>query len=84
MELELPEVRAKAHSLNPSKLFLFSPPKTGKTELLASLPNNLLIDLEGGSNYVANAAIFNVKEIARKEDISVLSVLKGIADKIKL
>ena len=31
---------------------LFSKPKIGKTELLAQLPNSLLIDLEDGSDFV--------------------------------
>ena len=40
-------------SRNPRSLLIFSKPKVGKTELLAQLPDSLLLDTEKGSEFVA-------------------------------
>lgn len=37
---------------DPKNLIIYGQPKIGKTSLLATLPNNLIIDLEDGSDYV--------------------------------
>lgn len=49
---KLPMKKVPALSKSPNLLILFSKPKVGKTELLAQLPNSLLIDLEKGSDFV--------------------------------
>ena len=49
---KLPMEKVPALSKSPNLLILFSKPKVGKTELLAQLPNSLLIDLEKGSDFV--------------------------------
>lgn len=68
-EIILPTERRKATDYNPRLIVLFGKPKTGKSSLMASLDNNLIIDLEDGyraldvmSINASNAAdIFNIK-----------------------
>ena len=44
----LPTQRRKATDYNPRLMVLFGKPKSGKSSLMASLDNNLIIDLEDG------------------------------------
>ena len=44
----LPTERRKATDYNPRLMVLFGKPKSGKSSLMASLENNLIIDLEDG------------------------------------
>ena len=55
--LELPIAPAKAKVKNPRFLILFGLPKSGKTTLAARLENNLIIDLEGGSEFMDAMAV---------------------------
>lgn len=48
MSIVLPTERRKAVDYNPRLLVLFGKPKSGKSSLMASLDNNLIIDLEDG------------------------------------
>lgn len=48
----LPTAPIAAVTQNPKNLIIFSKPKVGKTELLAGLPDCLIIDLENGTDYV--------------------------------
>lgn len=50
--IELPKEKVKAQTTNPKKLVIYSPPKAGKTTALSFLPNNLIIDLEGGADFL--------------------------------
>lgn len=50
--IELPKQKIKASHLSPKNLIIFSKPKVGKTELVANLPECLILDLEEGSDYV--------------------------------
>jgi len=52
MEITLPSKKVKAERVNPKRLVIYSKPKTGKTTAFAGLEDNLLIDLENGSDYV--------------------------------
>lgn len=63
--LVLPTTTVKSVVKSPKNLIIFSKPKTGKTTLLSQLPNCLLIDLEGGSDYVDAMKIKanNVREL---------------------
>lgn len=47
-EIELPTERRKAENYNPKLLILFGFPKSGKSSAIASLNENLVIDLEDG------------------------------------
>jgi hypothetical protein len=48
----LPTKVVKAAFTSPKNMIIFSKPKVGKTTLLSQLENCLIIDLEGGSDYV--------------------------------
>lgn len=50
--LILPTNKIPAISTNPKYLVLYGLPKAGKTSALAQLDNNLIIDLEGGSQFI--------------------------------
>jgi len=50
--ITLPTKKVKAERVNPKRLIIYSKPKTGKTTAYAGLDNNLIIDLENGSEYV--------------------------------
>lgn len=53
----LPTKKVQAISENPRYLVLYGLPKSGKTSCLAQLDNNLIIDLEGGTNFIDALAI---------------------------
>ena len=55
--LTLPTKPVPAVSTDPSYLILYGLPKSGKTSCLAQLPNNLIIDLEGGTNFIDALAV---------------------------
>lgn len=52
MTLILPTQRTPASTGNPRTLMLYSNPKCGKTTILAGLDGNLIVDLEGGAEFV--------------------------------
>ena len=80
--VELPSKIAKPSRVNPKRLIIFSQPKTGKTEALSRLENNLILDLEDGSGFVTGLKI-NVLSIAHKEKIKPIAALKAVIDKLK-
>lgn len=53
----LPKEKLKAKVENPRFLILFGKPKSGKTTLASKLDNNLIIDLEGGSEFLEALAV---------------------------
>jgi hypothetical protein len=63
--MELPTSKVKATLTDPGKLIIYSKPKTGKTSLLAELDNNLIIDLENGTQYydALKVSINSVQEL---------------------
>lgn len=48
----LPTEKVKAKVSNPRFLIIFGKPKSGKTTIVSELENNLIIDLEGGSQFL--------------------------------
>lgn len=48
----LPTKRKKATRKDPRVFILYGPPKCGKTTLISTLPNNLILDLEAGTEYL--------------------------------
>lgn len=64
MPIVLPTEKSAALR-SPRHLVIYSPPKTGKTALFAELENSLLLDLEGGSDFVQaiKVNISNYKEL---------------------
>ena len=53
----LPTEKVKAKVENPRFLIIFGKPKAGKTTLASKLDNNLIIDLEGGSEFLEALAV---------------------------
>lgn len=72
MNLDLPKSKVKKELNSPEKLFIYSKPKTGKTEALSLLDNCLILDLEKGSKYID----------AMKIEIDSLEHLKAVLQKI--
>ena len=66
----LPLQKVKALTASPKNLIIYSAPKVGKTELVAGLPNNLILDMEEGSDYV-DALKIKVKTV---QDIKTVGV----------
>jgi hypothetical protein len=50
--LELPSKPTPPSTVDPKVLILYGAQKVGKTAMLAQLPNNLIIDLEDGTDYL--------------------------------
>lgn len=71
--MELPSKKVATSRINPKRLVIYSKPKTGKTTAFSGLDNNLIIDLENGSDYVE----------ALKIKASSLTQLREIGDQIK-
>lgn len=72
-DFKLPMQRVEASTMSPKNLIIFSPPKVGKTELLAGLDNNLMLDLEDGTDFVS----------AMKVKIKSIEDIKKVGAKIK-
>lgn len=53
----LPKEKVKAKANGMRFVILYGKPKQGKTSALASLENNLIIDLEGGSEFIDALAV---------------------------
>lgn len=77
----LPKQVEEVVQKSPRRLFIFSQPKTGKTSLVAQLPNNLIIDMEDGSKFV-KALKINLYELASSEGKHPLKVLREIGDEL--
>ena len=56
-EIVLPTTPKEPITRDPSTLILYARPKIGKTSSLALLPNNLIIDLENGSDHVGGLTL---------------------------
>lgn len=50
--IELPSKKNTVTRSNPRLFIIYAPPKAGKTTLMSTLPNNLILDLEKGAEYV--------------------------------
>jgi hypothetical protein len=57
MSIQLPTIKSVPKALNPRFLILFGKPKVGKTTLLSTLDNCLIVDLEGGSEFLEAMAV---------------------------
>lgn len=52
MSIVLPTKKVQAERVNPKRMVIYSKPKTGKTTAFAGLDNNLILDLENGTDFV--------------------------------
>jgi hypothetical protein len=71
MAITLPTAKIAPVSQDPKNLILFGAPKVGKTTLLSTLPNLLLLDLEAGADYISAMKIkaeslADIQEICRE------------------
>lgn len=64
----LPMTKLSAEVKSPKNLIIFSKPKVGKTTLVAQLENNLILDLEEGTDYV-DAIKIKASSIGRINEI---------------
>lgn len=53
----LPTQKTEVKSQDPKNLIVFALPKCGKTTALAELPNNLIIDLENGTDFISGYVV---------------------------
>jgi len=67
MSIVLPTKKVKAERVNPKRIVIYSKPKTGKTTAYAGLEDNLIIDLENGSDYVEalKVKVTNLEELSQ-------------------
>ena len=65
MSIVLPTKKVKAERVNPKRIVIYSKPKTGKTTAYAGLEDNLILDLENGTDYVEalKVKISNLQEL---------------------
>lgn len=75
--LILPTEKHKPIADNAKFTILYGKPKCGKTSFVASIPNNLIIDLESGADYM-EAMTIKAKTVADLGEIA-----KAIKEKIK-
>lgn len=65
MSIVLPTTKVAANRVNPKRIVIYSKPKTGKTTAYAGLEDNLIIDLENGTDYVEalKVKVSNLQEL---------------------
>jgi hypothetical protein len=65
MGITLPTQKVKGNRVNPKRILIYSKPKTGKTTAYAGLENNLILDLENGTDYIdaMKVKISNLQEL---------------------
>lgn len=74
--MELPKGKIKVERVNPKRLVVYSKPKTGKTTAFAGLENNLIIDLENGTDYV-EALKVKVSNLTELREVGTQIVANG-------
>lgn len=70
--MELPKTRSEVVNYNPRLLILIGKPKAGKSTLMASLDDNLIIDLEDGYRALS------VMKVLCKNVYSLFDVVKAL------
>ena len=74
--IELPTQRRTAQQYNPRLLVLFGKPKSGKSTLMASIDDNLIIDLEDGYRALS------VMSVLAKNAKSLFEIKQALQDKM--
>ena len=80
--IKLPTERIKASRVNPRSIILFGKPKIGKTTAISQLKDCLIIDLEGGTDYV-DALKVDIIKTAQEENLQPIKALKNLIDTLK-
>lgn len=76
-KIELPTERRKATDYNPRLMVVYGKPKSGKSSLMASLDNNLIIDLEDGYRAL------DVMCVQAKNAVDIFNIKNAIEEKNK-
>lgn len=76
-EIILPREPIAPTFKSPRRLLLYGVPKVGKTTFAAALPNNLILDFEGGTAYI-NALKMNIGSVAAIEALCVQLRAEGL------
>lgn len=74
--IQLPTERSKITSYNPKLLILMGRPKQGKSSLVASIDDNLIIDLEDGYRALSVMKV-QARSVADLEEIRAAIIAKG-------
>lgn len=82
MSIILPTEKSKAIRINPRKIILFGKPKIGKSTAMSQLENCLILDLEGGTDFI-DALKIDVIQLAKEREISPILALKQVINTIK-
>lgn len=80
--IELPKQKVKAVRVNPRKIILFGKPKIGKSTALSELDNCLILDLEGGTDYL-EALKIDVLKVAKENNILPINALRQVINQLK-
>lgn len=80
--MKLPKKKSDAARRDPKTIVVFAQPKTGKTTAVAELDNCLLIDLEGGSDFVSALKVDVLTE-AKDSKTQPIAVLQDIIKSVK-
>lgn len=75
-KIVLPTERRKAQNYNPRLMVIYGKPKSGKSSAMASLDNNLIIDLEDGYRSL------DVMAVSAKNITELFAVKKALEDKV--
>lgn len=78
----LPTKKVPPTTVNPRKLIIFGKPKIGKSTALAELEDSLILDLEGGSDYL-DAVKIDVIKTARDEGKTPFNLICEITQAIQ-
>lgn len=78
----LPTTKVKAERVNPRKIILFGKPKIGKTSAIANLEECLILDLEGGTDYL-DALKIDIIKLSKEQGVEPIRVLKQVIGSIK-
>lgn len=80
--IELPKNKIKAVRVNPRKIILFGKPKIGKSTALSELDNCLILDLEGGTDYL-EALKIDILKVSREQNILPINALRQVINQLK-
>lgn len=74
--ITLPKAIVPSTLVDPKLMLLYGPPKVGKTTILSSLPNCLILDVEDGSDYVSALKV-KIKSLAELKEVCASIVREG-------
>lgn len=87
MEIKF-KLKRKHTNVNARRMIIVGRAKVGKTECLTALPNSLLLDLEGGSGFIQNENVVDLKQIALDnstpaEKVTVMDVFPEVLERVR-